>query len=654
MPDDQYKVKVTSEGDDSGAKKVEAGLKAVGQEAKRAGELYQDAAGKWRNATGQFATNAEIAAAGINKSGKAATTAFSGLPSVFGTVSASATAMWASITGGITVAIGLITSLVKTVSSASVSEDLEASFTTLLGSRPAAKSRMEDLKGFADKTPFELPEVAQASKVLQNLTDGALATGKGLTMVGDVASGTDTAFSEIAVTVGRFYQALQSGAPAGEAAARLTELTGVNLRQMKSWEEAERAFSKYAGEMERRSKTFSGKSSTFGDALGGVGREIGKPLLDIFKPLLDIGTAVLGIFGKALEKINEIRSKGWTMVFGGGLIRGAGKGSAPDAEEDKAATSATKLSTASVSATAAAKELREEIEAIIDPLDQMAAAAERASKRVEALEKAKLSSGLKEVDLGEANGSLTPKEAALKKSALNAAAGLSENDRQTAAAKAELERSQKAADDLRPKTDPLKKAIGLAPLSEKAKALLELQDELDARVEDAKAKLETLSVERTNVELTRDAANLKAHSDEEKKADKADENVAKKKEELELEARLSEVKASGNTEEEKKLKWLQDYKAALASTKDEALARRVANARSVDDQKTPEWKTPQVNMSNMAKMGMAAGETSMAATIGAMLSQQLAEQRKVNEATVKSEGHLKIIKDKVGGKSKYG
>jgi hypothetical protein len=186
------------------------------------------------------------------------------------------------------------------------------------------------------------------------------------------------------------------------------------------------------------------------------------------------------------------------------------------------------------------------------------------------------------------------------------------------------------------------------------KEMLKLQDELDARVEDAKAKLETLSVERNTVELTRDAANLKAHSDEEKKADKADEIVAKKKEELELEARLAEVKASGNTEEEKKLKWLQDYKAVLASTKDEALARRVANARSVEDQKTPEWKTPQVNMSNMAKMGMAAGETSMAATIGAMLSQQLAEQRKVNEATVKSEGHLKVIKDKVGGKSKYG
>ena len=96
-------------------------------------------------------------------------------------------------------------------------ETMQTAFIPLLGSAKAAKDRMMELADFAAHTPFQLPEIAAASRTLETLTDGALSTGQGLTMVGDVASGTNTPFEELAVTIGRLYSGLDSGRPVGEA-----------------------------------------------------------------------------------------------------------------------------------------------------------------------------------------------------------------------------------------------------------------------------------------------------------------------------------------------------------------------------------------------------------------------------------------------------
>ena len=82
-------------------------------------------------------------------------------------------------------------------------ETMETNFITLLGSAEAAKARMQELADFAQSTPFDVPGVAQASRTLETLTRGALSTGAGLTLVGDVASGTGVPFEDLAVTVAR-------------------------------------------------------------------------------------------------------------------------------------------------------------------------------------------------------------------------------------------------------------------------------------------------------------------------------------------------------------------------------------------------------------------------------------------------------------------
>lgn len=180
-------------------------------------------------------------------------------------------------------------------------EDIETSFVTLLGSTDAAKKRMDELSKFAASTPFDIPGVARASKTLETLTRGALSTGPGLTLVGDVAASTGTQFDEMAVTIGRAYDGLTSGRAVGESLQRLQELgtlsgtTRAKLEQMQSsgqkgaavWSVLAQELGRFGGEMDRRSQTFSGKMSNMKDAWDSLQRAFGEPVIDALKPLLD-------------------------------------------------------------------------------------------------------------------------------------------------------------------------------------------------------------------------------------------------------------------------------------------------------------------------------------------------------------------------------
>jgi len=213
----------------------------------------------------------------------------------------------AAATAGLLGVASAAAALRRAVGEAAEMEDFEASLTTLLGSADAARERLAALTQFADTTPFELPEVVRASKVLETLTRGALATGEGLRMVGDIAATTGEPFGEIAVHVGRLYDGLQNGRPVGEAMQRLQELgvlSGVARGRIEAlqkegakgeqvWSVATAAFGRFAGEMQRRSQTFNGLMSTLRDGIRGVFREFGAPVRDALKPLLEDGIGLM-------------------------------------------------------------------------------------------------------------------------------------------------------------------------------------------------------------------------------------------------------------------------------------------------------------------------------------------------------------------------
>lgn len=187
------------------------------------------------------------------------------------------------------------------IEKASEFEDIRTSFITLLGSEEAAKKRMDELSKFAASTPFDIPGVARASKTLETLTRGALSTGPGLTLVGDVAASTGEQFDAMAVTIGRAYDGLTSGRAVGESLQRLQELgalsgsTRAKLEKMQEsgqkgaavWAVLSKELGRFGGEMDRRSGTFSGKMSNMKDSWDSLQRAFGEPVIDALKPLLD-------------------------------------------------------------------------------------------------------------------------------------------------------------------------------------------------------------------------------------------------------------------------------------------------------------------------------------------------------------------------------
>jgi phage-related protein len=208
-------------------------------------------------------------------------------------------------------------------------ERYETQLGTLMGSTDAAKQRLAELAKFGAETPFELPELVKAEKVLQGF---GLTGEKALTMtgrsgqdlfkiLGDVAAGTGVAFDEIALNFGKF-----SAGATGEAISRFQELGIATREQMaalgiqfsKSGEllsplpEAMQAVlqiagSKFGGGMDALSNTFEGRLSTLQDAWGGLMRTLGTPLLGIAGPgLVALSNFLGGPVTEQAQKLGDV------------------------------------------------------------------------------------------------------------------------------------------------------------------------------------------------------------------------------------------------------------------------------------------------------------------------------------------------------------
>lgn len=226
----------------------------------------------------------------------------------------------------IAAAAAVIGTAFKSIKAASQMEDFETSFSTLLGGIDQARERMGELATFAKDTPFELPEVAQASRVLETLTQGALSTGAGLRMVGDTAANVKEPIQELSVWIGRTYDGLMNGRPIGEALMRLQELgimsgkTRTEIEQLQEqgkrgaevWGVAAASFARFSGEMERRSATVSGRFSNLKDSASAVLREMGGPLAAAAnEPLRRTSLLLDGI----AEQLRDVK-RFWLEAFG--------------------------------------------------------------------------------------------------------------------------------------------------------------------------------------------------------------------------------------------------------------------------------------------------------------------------------------------------
>lgn len=223
---------------------------------------------------------------------------------------------------------GAFSAVGKSISSAGEVQSLQMSFVTLLGSATAAQQRMSELSRFAATTPFDIPGVTKASRVLQTLTGGALATGAGLRLVGDAAAVSQQPFEQLAVHIGRLYDGLMNGRPVGEALMRLQELglvtsnTRARIEALQKegakggevWAVAAGDLQRFSGEMQRQSGTWGGLLSNVSDSVGNLFRAFGAPVITALTPFMQRLIGWLGNLTAWAEKAGSIFA-GWSALI---------------------------------------------------------------------------------------------------------------------------------------------------------------------------------------------------------------------------------------------------------------------------------------------------------------------------------------------------
>ncbi len=206
-------------------------------------------------------------------------------------------------------------------------EQLGVQFEVMLGSAEKAAERMKEIEEFAGSTPFEISEVAKASKVLEGLGGAALATGQGLKFVGDLAAATGVQYDEMAVTVGRMYNQFAAGQNVDlEMVNRLQELgmlTKTGRRNFMEYNEAVKAgivgthtnaqtmafladnVRDVDGMMDKLAETVDGKKSMMADAMSQIKVAFGTGFNEGLKDALDAGTDFIPQFKEKMKIAGE-------------------------------------------------------------------------------------------------------------------------------------------------------------------------------------------------------------------------------------------------------------------------------------------------------------------------------------------------------------
>lgn len=232
-------------------------------------------------------------------------------------------------------------------------EQYTAGFTTMLGSAEKANSTLADLKAFAEKTPFELTDLANASTTLIAFDEDVEDLMPDLKMLGDISLGNQEKFKGLALVFG---QVKSQGKLMGQDLLQMinqgfnplqiiSEKTGESMSSLKDrMSDGEISFEMVAdamkiatseggqfyNAMETQSKTFQGQMSTLKDNVtaltGEIASDISGKLTENVLPMLiekveqlkqawadgslqsAIGTATSGVvaFGAAVGGLNII------------------------------------------------------------------------------------------------------------------------------------------------------------------------------------------------------------------------------------------------------------------------------------------------------------------------------------------------------------
>ena len=185
-------------------------------------------------------------------------------------------------------------------------EKQTVAFETLLGSAQRAKTLLKDIEDFAATTPFQMPGLLEGSKRLIAFGIGADEIVDKMTNLGNAAMGNQAILDRLTLAYGKLRAKgkatleelnmfMEAGVPILDELAKMYDVTTQEMFEMISggkigFEQVDQALTnlttgagRFAGMIEKQSKTLSGLWSTLKDNLGILGREIMETVLPAFK-----------------------------------------------------------------------------------------------------------------------------------------------------------------------------------------------------------------------------------------------------------------------------------------------------------------------------------------------------------------------------------
>jgi len=219
--------------------------------------------------------------------------------------------------------------IVKNVVDANRSfQSLQASLITFTGSAEAAAQQFQVLRNFAATTPFALEEVVGGFNKL--VARGITPSIDSLTAFGNIASGTGKSLDQFIeavadAAVGEFERLKEFGIKANTEGNKIKLTFGGVTQTINKNSEEMLAYlnklgqTKFAGAIERQSKTLNGAFSNLGDATNTLAVAIGEAGLN--GALVSLTLTITGVINKMTELVElggtlrSILSTGWDTLF---------------------------------------------------------------------------------------------------------------------------------------------------------------------------------------------------------------------------------------------------------------------------------------------------------------------------------------------------
>ena len=191
-------------------------------------------------------------------------------------------------------------------------EQYYTSFTTLLGSEEKAASKVAELKEFAAKTPFEMTDLADATKTILSFGVAEDKASVAMKRLGDISQGNSERFSALSLVYGQMsstgklmgqdlLQMINAGFNPLTIIAEKTGASVADLKHVMAGEKTSDAFKKMIQSAQAEVKKLGADASDSAKMLAEIGSS-GQISANLVDEAMRIATSEGGLFYQAMEK----------------------------------------------------------------------------------------------------------------------------------------------------------------------------------------------------------------------------------------------------------------------------------------------------------------------------------------------------------------